>query len=55
MSKVYLRPTGLVHGSEARSLIQSGLGLSLAGGFSAFSMIAAAASIEVVLISGIGL
>ena len=37
MSKVYLRPTGLVHGSEARSLIQSGLGLSLAGGFSAFS------------------
>jgi dihydropteroate synthase len=36
-AKIYLRPTGLVHGSEAREFIRQGKALSLAGGFSAFS------------------
>lgn len=38
MSKVYLRPTGLVYGNEARRLVQAGDALPLAQGIAAFTL-----------------
>ena len=39
MSGLYLRPSGLVFGSEARSLVSAGLAGSLAGGLAAFTLV----------------
>lgn len=39
MSRIYVKPAGLVHGSEARSLVKAGLAGRLAGGIAAFSAV----------------